>query len=354
MLFDLAFFMYGVVAFLGFFGYLYRCRSSARKAENVEFVIPSVADGRTINALREVVNVLKSRFSGYRVWIVVDEGYDVCIDGVETVVVPSSFDGKPCKGRALEFFRRNYVKPDTWYCFLDDDSYPLSDDFLYEIPFYEGRGYVGANGVLTPRMGRSHLCYILDHLRLWDDLFIFRLNTGLLGKPYIGFHGELLILHGKVLKEVGFSLNSITEDFNYAQKLVRRGYRTWQSRTKVSIRSPNNIRDLWRQRARWIKGILSDYRSYAPAAVPLIIFKLVGGITSSMIFSPLWLMVPTTTPLAFFGLFGTLYYLTSYIYGICRVKKWRLLLLSPILGIFEPISIFYIPKIKGFTVIDKN
>jgi hypothetical protein len=55
MIFDVAFFMYGVSALLGFLGYLlYRCGRSTVKAGNVEFVIPSVADGRTINALREV------------------------------------------------------------------------------------------------------------------------------------------------------------------------------------------------------------------------------------------------------------------------------------------------------------
>jgi len=354
MIFDAAFFMYGVSALLGFLSYPYRCGRSTGKAGNVEFVIPSVADGRTINSLREVVDVLRSRFPGYRIWIVVDEGCSVCIEGAETVAVPSSFPGKPCKGRALEFFRRSYVKPNTWYCFLDDDSYPLSDDFLYEILFYEGRGYVAANGVLTPRMGRSHLCYILDHLRLWDDLFIFRLNTGLLGKPYIGLHGELLILHGKVLKDISFPLNSITEDFNYAQKLVRNGYRTWQSRTKVSIRSPNNVKDFWRQRARWMRGILHDLKLCNPISMMFVLFRIVGGIASSMLFAPLWLLLPANTPLALFGVFGAAYYLSSYIYGICRTRKWRLLPLTPILGLFEPISIFYIPRIKGFTVIDKN
>ncbi len=353
-LFDVTFFMYGITAFLGFLGLLYRCMKSGRRARNVEFVIPSVADGRTLKVLRQVVNVLKRKFSGYKIWIIVDEGHEVNIDGAETVIVPSNFDGRPGKGRALEFFRKFYVRANTWYCFLDDDSYPLDDSFLFEIPYYEKRGYVAANGILVPRNGRSKLCYILDHLRFWDDLFIFRFNTGFLGKPYIGFHGELLIVRGSVLKKVSFSLTSITEDFNFAQKLVRLGYRTWQSRTRVSIKSPNSLRDLWRQRARWIKGIFYDLRYCKPLAFIFVLFKIVGGIASSILFAPLWFLLPASSPLALFGILGTIYYITSYIYGIVRLKEWKFLILLPILGAFEHISLFYIPKAKGFTVIDKN
>lgn len=353
-LFDLAFFMYGMVAFLGFLGYFYRCRRYNKRARNVEFVIPSVADGRTMKVLRETVNVLRRRFPGYKVWIVVDEGHEVRLDGAETVVVPSDFDGKPCKGRALEYFRRFYAKENVWYCFLDDDSYPLDDSFLFEIPYYEERGYVAANGVLVPRKGKSKLCYVLDHLRYWDDLFIFRFNTGLLGRPYIGFHGELLIVHGAVLKKVNFSVTSITEDFNFAQKLLRLGYKTWQSRTRVSIKSPNNLKDFWKQRARWIKGIIYELRYCKPLAFIFVFFRIMGGASSSILFAPLWLLLPTSTPLALFGIFGTVYYITSYIYGIVKLKKWKLLALLPIFGAFEPISLAYIPKTKNFTVIDKN
>ncbi len=50
------------------------------------------------------------------------------------------------------------------------------------------------------------------------------------------------ILKGSVLREIGFDFNSITEDFRFAMELCKRGYKTWHSSTKVSIKSANSIR----------------------------------------------------------------------------------------------------------------
>ena len=353
-LFDIAFFMYGLVALLGFAGYLYKCSKSGKKARNVEFVIPSVADEKTEKSLKEVIKKIREKFQGYKIWIVVDEGKEINIDGAETVVVPSWFEGRPCKGRALEYFVRFYAKPDKWYCFLDDDSYPMDDSFLYEIPHYEKLGYAAANGILVPRNSRSKLCYVLDHLRLWDDLFVFRFNTGLLKRPYIGLHGELLIIKGSVLKEIGFPTDSITEDFVLAQKLVKKGYKTWQSRTRVSIKSPNSIKDFWKQRARWIRGIAESMKHCSPASTAFIFFRMVGGFLSSILFAPFWLLMPPSTPIAWLGLVGTIYYVSSYFYGALKSGDWKMLLLLPVMPIFEPASLIYVPKTNGFVVIDKN
>jgi len=352
MLFDVSFFMYGVSSLLGFVGYFYKAKKGSMKATNVEFVIPSTADEKTMSSLMETVENLRRLFPDYKVWIVVDEGSR--LDGENVVVVPRSYRGKKCKGRALQYFVENYVNPDTWYVFLDDDSFPLDDSFLYEIPYYESKGYVAANGVLTPRNGRSKLCYILDHLRLWDDLFVFRFGTGLLKTPFVGLHGELLIVKGKVLKEIGFSTDSLVEDFRLATEMVRRKYKTWQSRTKVSIKSPNNIKDFWRQRARWIKGILLELPKCSLPTFAFAFLRLIGGLCSSIIWLPFWFLLNPTTPFALFGFFGLAYYLSSYVYGIIKSGKWTYFLLLPILGAAEMLCIPYIAKTKEFTIIDKN
>jgi cellulose synthase/poly-beta-1,6-N-acetylglucosamine synthase-like glycosyltransferase len=354
LVFDIAFFMYGLVSLLGFLGYFYKPKHHGQKAKNVEFVIPSTADERTINSLKECVGHLQKNFQGYKIWVVIDEGKEIRLDGATVIIVPDGFQGKKCKGRALEYFRQKYVETDKWYVFLDDDSYPLDDNFLHEISYYEQKGYVASNGILLPRRGKSTLCYILDHLRYWDDLFIFRLNTGALHTPYIGFHGELLIVKGSILKKHCFSINSIVEDFVFAQDLVKSHYKTWQSRTRVSIKSPNKLEDFWRQRARWIKGILLELHRCRITSTLFILFRVIGGITSSIIFFPLWFLFPATTFLRFFGVFGTVYYITSYIYGILQSKNYRYFFVLPIAGVFEHISLFYIPKTRGFTVIDKN
>lgn len=355
MIFDVAFFMYGLVSLLGFFGYFYRPHRSERKAKNVEFVIPSTADNKTLNELKQTVKRIKQMFPDYKVWVVVDEGAKPQLpEEILLVTVPDNFSGmKKGKGRALEYFRRHYVKDDVWYVFLDDDSFPLDDLFLYEIPFYEEKGYGAGNGILLPRRGKSLLCFIVDQIRYWDDLFIFRLTTGVLSKPYVGFHGELLIVKGKVLNEIGFS-DSITEDFRFSQMLIKKGYRVWQSRTLVSIKSPNSLRDLWKQRARWIKGIMLDLPTSSLITKIFIFMRLIGGITSSMIFCLFWFLLPPQTPFSLFGFFGLAYYLTAYAYGVIKSKKHIYLPFLPLFGLLEHISLLYLNKIKGFEVIDKN
>ena len=60
MLFDFAFFVYGLFSLLGFIAFfLYKPKRSKEKAKNVEFVIPTVANEKTINSLFEVLYTIK-------------------------------------------------------------------------------------------------------------------------------------------------------------------------------------------------------------------------------------------------------------------------------------------------------
>jgi cellulose synthase/poly-beta-1,6-N-acetylglucosamine synthase-like glycosyltransferase len=355
MFFDIAFFSYGLSSLIGFSGYNYKPKRESYKARNVEFVIPTVANEKTINSLKEVIEKIRS-FDGYRINIIIDEGSKLELNdkNIRIIVVPNNFDGVKCKGRAIQYFIKNYVEDNKWYVFLDDDSYPLDDNFLYEIPYYEKKGYVASNGILIPRNGKSKLTYILDFLRYFDDIFMFRLCTGKLKKGLIGFHGELLIAKGSVLKEIGFKTNTLVEDYVFSQELIKRGYMTWQSSTKVSIKSPNSLKDFWKQRARWYKGILKELKNTNLKAIPLIVLRMFGGIFSTMLLFPLWFIFPPTTPLAFFGFFGMLYYLSAYTYGILKSKSYKYFLILPFMGIFETLSLIFIPQIKKFIVIDKN
>ncbi|MEM2365662.1 MAG: glycosyltransferase family 2 protein [Nitrososphaerota archaeon] len=350
MFFDIAFFLYGVFCMIAFIGYFYRPNMSNERARNVEFVIPTVANHKTLKSLKEVINRLKT--FNLPIWVVVDDK-KIEIEGAKVVVVPPNFPGKRCKGRALEFFRLHFTEADKWYCFLDDDSYPLDDNFLYEIPYYEKMGYYGANGILTPRKGKSLTCYILDKIRLWDDMFVYRLCTGLLKRPYIGFHGELLIIKGEALKQISFR-DSLVEDFVISKDFVKKGFKTWQSRTMVSIKSPNSLSDFWKQRARWFKGIFVELAKTHPLTLFFVILRLIGGISASLIFFPLWFIFPTKTFLSYFGFFGVAYYASAYLSGCVEAKSIKHFLSIPLLPFMEWISLFYITKVKNFFVIDKN
>lgn len=343
--------------------FLYRSKNQPVKAKNVSFVVVTIASEKVRGSLYYVLRGL-ARFER-PVYVLVDEGA-ILLEELQRafpyifVVVPKRFRCKAiAKGRAMEYFTRNHVEDDRWYVFLDDDSLPLDDHFLCEITHRERLGYVAANGILYPRLGRNVYTYILDFYRFLDDVTIFRGCQGFLKTPLIGFHGELLIVKGSTAKEIGFDRRSLVEDFSFSSEVIRRGYKTWSSSTRVSIQSPNTLKDFLKQRARWFKGIMLDLRcaplkqklfwSYRCLLVALSTF-------GSIIFMLLWIT---------FSLLGRHYipfiptFFVGSIYWIIAMfilpkaslhHKIIALFIAPV----ETIAPLYALRIKDFVVIDKN
>lgn len=344
-------FSFTVFCVLGLAAQIYKPKRGSRKAENVEYVIVSAANREVREALFESIAHAK------HARILVDEGSELIpeLDGSSLVVVPSDYRSDLVgKGRAINYFIETEVQRGKWYAFIDDDNLVLDDNFLYEIPYYEERGYVAANPVLVPRNGRSSLAGVMDSIRHFDDLTTFRFFTGLLGKPLAGLHGELLAVKGEVLREIGYNNRSIVEDFRFAQELVRRGYRTWQSSTRVSIKSPNSLGGLLRQRGRWFRGILGDLKHCPPAMGAVVGVRMLlwsVGVFGSWALSPLWFM--------FWGHFwpavpGGVCYWATYLYGAVRSGRLRFVPLIPLFGVLEAASAYAGLRQKGFEVIDKS
>jgi egghead protein (zeste-white 4 protein) len=277
----------------------YKSINKPVKAKNVEFIVVSIASSSVKNSLYEVIEHLKS--FDRKINILTDEGAELITNLKQDfphcsfVIVPKSFQcSAVAKGRAIEYFIRNIVNVHTWYAILDDDSYPLDDRFLYEISHREQLGYVAANGLLYPRTGKNVYTYLLDHFRYLDDVTFFRVCQGTLHTPLCGFHGELLIIKGSTLLEVGFNRKSITEDFSFGIQIVKKKYKTWSSQTKVSIKSPNNFTDLIKQRARWYKGILLDLKA-APYKVKFVmgvhLFRSTFSFAGSFLFMIFWIVL---------------------------------------------------------------
>jgi len=343
----------GVVAYV-----LYKPRRSSSRAENFEIVIVSKADHKVKNSLLESVSYHINRYG--RVTVVIDEGAPLQSvlernKRIKLVVVPSNYRLDLIgKGRALQYFIDCCVDENKWYVFIDDDNLILDDSFLHEIPIYEKLGYVAANGVLVPRPGLSTISYVMDWVRFMDDLLIYRFFTGLLGKPLLGLHGDLLIVKGKVLKEIGFNKRSLTEDFEFAAELIRRGYKTWQSATRVSIKSPNNLIDLMKQRGRWFKGVLIGLKR-APAPMKLVV--VLRSFTFSIGLLVLFMLLPVAYYIGYIWFFvpSSLYYVTTYSYGVYKSRKPHFILLLPFFGIIEATSRLYgLIAVNSFVVIDKN
>lgn len=352
-------FVFSIFVVLGTVAQLYRPKRSRHKAKNVECVIVSIASHKVERALFKCIVHTKEKLD-MPLWLLVDEGSELISELKELkesqlVVVPKSYRRDLIgKGRAINYFVETEVKPENWYSFIDDDNLVLDDGFLYEIPYYEKRGYVAMNPVLIPRRGKSGLTYIMDFIRRFDDLMIFRFFSGLLKRPLLGLHGELLTVKGGVLKEIGYDNPSLVEDFRFSIGLVWRGYRTWQSATEVSILSPNSLGDLVKQRGRWFRGIVEDWRYCSFLMKGIVGLRLLMwclGLLGSWLLFPLWFFWSTF----YFAIPGGLFYWMVYSYGVVKLGKPYYFFLIPLLGILEAGSIYAGLKQKGyFLVIDKN
>jgi hypothetical protein len=347
---------YVVTGLIGFV--LYRPDSGEERAEHVRFVITTVASEQVRPALTEAIEHQLDRFDEYELFVVIDEGSDleaelIADERVRTVVVPDSFSCVAmAKGRAIQYFIETVVAddPEFWYAFLDDDNLLLDDSLLYEIPMYERRGYGAANPVLVPRPGRSMATFVMDHLRTLDDLTVFRTFTGLLGKPAVGFHGELLTARGDLLVEVGFDRKSIVEDYAFAARLIERGIPVWQTASRVSILSPHTIEALFKQRRRWYLGLWREqFRSppIAVAAMGLRLFAWTFALLGGIAFLPAWMLASAgvSIPVVVHGvvLLGAGVYWVAYLYGVSRTgRAWpKHLLLVPVYSILEAVTAIY-------------
>jgi egghead protein (zeste-white 4 protein) len=346
--------MFMVWTLLGALSLIYKPKRVFARATNVEMVIVSIANQKVRTSLQETISNIKNL--GLKFYLLVDEGAE-SIEKLlvkNLIVVPKSY--KPFligKGRAISYFVEHNVQKNKWYGFVDDDNLVLDDAFLYEIPYYEQRGYVAMNPLLTVRKGKSSLTYVMDSIRLFDDLTVYRFFTGLLGKPFVGLHGELLCVKGKTLREIGYSHKTITEDFRFTCGIVKSGYKTWQSKTRVSLKSPNCLRDLMRQRGRWFKGIAMDLKA-APNLMKLVIGTRISfwvlGFFGSWAFAFLWPIWGPFWP----AIPGGIAYWLLYSYGVLKSSKWLFLLAIPLIGIMETLSWVFSFKQKGFVVIDKR
>lgn len=345
--------MFLIWTILGVISLTYKPKKAKKPADNVEIIIVTIASSKVRKSLLETIENIRSL--NLKFCVLLDEGAEM-IDELASeslVIVPKNY--KPnllAKGRAINYFIENNVQAGCWYGFVDDDNIVQDTDFLYEIPYYDKHGYVAMNPVLVMRKGKSTLTYIMDSIRLFDDLTVYRFFTGLLGKPLVGLHGELLCVKGDILKEIGYDHPSITEDFHFSVELVKRKYKTWQSKTRVCLKSPNNLKDLMRQRGRWFKGIATELNS-ATAPMRLIVGSRVSfwalGIFGSWAFAFLWSLWGSM----WLALPGGIAYWLLYCYGVFKSSQWWYIVVIPLIGILESLSWVFSLKQKGFVVIDK-
>lgn len=248
--------------------------------------IPTIGRHDVIPALTRVVESFEREmpewFCSWRVDVVAEESSlakveleALASDNVRVLYVPSDYrtpNGTERKARANQWMNEVRIvegdaRPDVWVLHMDDDT-GMGPDTPTSIAWVIHANPAGvrnsadlAQGVLTyPRQYASRFWpWLADSIRPGSDLSLFHLSTDC-GSPFIGAHGELLLVRSSTEAEIGWDYGrnlSITEDANFA--LTFGGMQSERSSwfpARCYGSSPESLRDLVAQRQRWARGLL--------------------------------------------------------------------------------------------------
>jgi beta-1,4-mannosyltransferase len=191
-------------------------------------------------------------------------------DPIRIVNVPADYStplGARFKTRANQFAMeiRRQAGENTEGCYvyhLDDDTHIGKDTAASLAEFIEldGDRFYLAQGILTfpHELTPSKFCRLADSIRPADDLTRFAFFTGLLGTPLGGLHGEHLVVRADIEDEIGWDFpDTVIEDAYFAIQFAMRYPKRSTTLNSYSYgASPASVRDLLRQRRRWIEGLL--------------------------------------------------------------------------------------------------
>ena len=247
-------------------------------------VIPTIGRNDTLPGITRVVHsfvdALPQYFVNARIDIIIEEtceARDALVEltrissCINIVIVPSGYrppNGARFKARASQYAlemrtAQGESTPDIWVLHMDDDT-GARDDTVHEVAHFidtEGRqGSHLAQGILcfVKEYSPNRLTWLADAIRPADDITRFSAFTGS-GHPWIGVHGELLLIRASIESEIGwdFGPQEITEDARFAREFSNRypGKSGWFPGRSYGS-SPETWRDFIRQRARWSEGLI--------------------------------------------------------------------------------------------------
>jgi len=189
---------------------------------------------------------------------------------IRIVNVPFEYStplGARFKTRANQFAMeaRREAGENTEDCYvyhLDDDTHIGRDTAASLAEFIEldGDRFYLAQGILTfpHELTTSKFCRLADSIRPADDLTRFAFFTGMLGTPLGGLHGEHLVIRADIEDEIGWDFpDTVIEDAYFAIQFATKYPKRSTTLNSYSYgASPASVRDLLRQRRRWIEGLL--------------------------------------------------------------------------------------------------
>lgn len=257
----------------------------------IVFQIPTIGSPEVLGALYRVVDsILKfapNNLDNWRIDVVTEDyaralneirDHYALEENVNLVVVPKSYQtrtGSINKSRAMQFgleyhIEKNEIREDIWYFHLDDDASVGSDTIaaIAEHIKFKGHKYLLAQGVLAfpHHLSKSLIAKFADSMRPTDDLTRFFFFTALLKTPLVGLHGENLLVRSDVEAKIGWENGSrpISDDSCFGLRFSEKfpGKSSFLPAFTYGA-SPSNVRDMLRQRRRWLVD-LTNLGLYGP------------------------------------------------------------------------------------------
>ena len=301
---------------------------------------------------------------------VLKEARDLFAYSAEKLVVPADYQtaaGSRNKERALQYgietlHRRGYGA-ETYICHLDDDSL-VSREYLAHV--FRMQEDAGQGSIRLREHGHHLLSTLADLIRVFDcEAWCSYFNARHRPKAV---HGEGLVIRADAEFAIGWDYATYCgEDFLMGQLLVERGYRFGHIPHPVFIAPPLNGRDFFRQRRRWMYGILWSRTKIAKASRPAlwwVLYRYSAGWTGFfgifVIVAGLWFRPELPTWLLALSSFNFLSYCLSYQVGAYRTLRRYMpsvLLLQLVVALYEgltlPYALLWKPDRHSFDVIRK-
>jgi egghead protein (zeste-white 4 protein) len=234
-----------------------------------KLVVTYVSRGDNAEALLRAITQTQAVLTTLSVYHELEAVTDMPVytGAARNIVVPADYQppkGAKYKARALHYASQiRAADRNTWVLHLDEESVITPEvihgitKFLVSVrnPLVIGQGEIKYN---AHNYGSNLLLTAIDAVRTGDDLGRFRLQYKLFGRPLFGMHGSFFIVNSLVERKMGFDLGgkgSITEDAYFALMCADRGVRFQWVDGFIREQSPFTLKDLIKQRRRWITGL---------------------------------------------------------------------------------------------------
>ncbi|MEM4095991.1 MAG: glycosyltransferase family 2 protein [Metallosphaera sp.] len=214
---------------------------------------------RTVRSIRYWYKEVERKYSvkvPYEVWIVTDEGMEGRLKGLNSVlkVVPRCYEtknGSTFKARALQYAMEEKEKdPNDWVYYHDEETMFGEDSVLGLAEFMRGDLDIGVHTITYPVNWKMNVLSVIETMRTSNDIISLSLS------PRGVWHGSGFMAKVKVEKEIGWDFGPVrAEDLLFHLNAAKK-FRYGLMKGFVYEIPPQNLIDYFKQRRRWVLGIL--------------------------------------------------------------------------------------------------